>query len=575
MIDVNNFADILRLRCAKTPDEHAFTYLNNKGEEEQRWTYANLDNQAQHVAFLLRNSKGNVLLLYPPGLFFVAALFGCFYAGRVAVPTFPPSSKRTIPRLRHIVKDANISTILTVHHIAEKFSQDFTQIPQLESLQWIITDRMQQLSTQSRFEVAVDEKSLALLQYTSGSTRDPLGTMIKHKNLMVNSAIIAKAFQHTQKSVGVIWLPPYHDMGLIGGILQPVYVGFPCVLMPPMSMMIHPVRWLKAISHYRATTSGGPNFAYNLCCQMILDEACEGLDLSCWQVAFNGAEPINDKTLDRFTHKFKTFGFKKKSFLPCYGLAESTLCATYDGSKKRPNVINVEKKAFGSGKLVISNSNEGVNIVSCGFSTPTHKCCIVDPVNNKEKKSGEIGEIWLSGESVAAGYWNQSTLTGKTFQAKLFGHEECFLRTGDLGAMMNNSLFVLGRIKDTMIIRGRNHYPHDIEVSIMEHCKNIEASSTAVFSIAKDEYEQLVVAQEVRTSKYDAPDFLEQIILAIRRAVFEHEQLQVDAVILLKRRTIPKTFSGKTQRFLCQKMYLNDQFFPLKKWNRENIFKNL
>lgn len=569
LMNANNFADILRLRCRETPDVLAFVFLNDEGEEVQRWTYADLDKQAQCVASLLKDTQGHVLLLFPAGLSFVAALFGCFYAGRVAVPTFPPTSKRVVHRLQYIVDDAAVSTVLATNQVIKEFFKVSNLVPQLEALHWINTDNQ---PAEQRYEKAINENDLANLQYTSGSTRDPLGTMLSHKNLIVNSSVIAKAFQHSQESVGVIWLPPYHDMGLIGGILQPVYVGFPCVLMAPMTMMMRPIRWLQAISHYRATTSGGPNFAFDLCTRRISIEDCAGLDLSSWRVAFNGAEPINAETLDLFVRKFMAFGFRRQAFLPCYGLAEATLCGSCDESINRPRIIQIEEDSLGKDKVQIDK--QGLSIVGCGLPASEHQCYIVDPDSHEEKAPGEVGEIWLTGPSIAGGYWGRPILTQEMFHARMFGHQERFLKTGDLGAMVDGELFVLGRIKDVMIIRGRNYHPHDIEVSIMGCLENIEANSTAVFSIVMDGYERLVVAQETRLPQRDT-ESLDNIIMTIRRAVFAREQLQVEAVILLKRRAIPKTFSGKIQRAQCRKMYLNALLVPLRKWDREIVECNV
>lgn len=570
-MEANHFADILRLRSQKTPNALAFVFLNDEGNELQRWTYAELDRQARYVASLLKNAGERILLLHPPGPSFVAALFGCFYAGRVAVPTFPPTSKRVIPRLQHIAEDANINTVLTTTQIAEDFSNKYSSLSEFSTsaLNWITTDA--QSVSKPYPESIIDINDLAILQYTSGSTRDPLGTMITHKNLIVNSAIIAKAFRHNTESIGVIWLPPYHDMGLIGGILQPVYVGFPCVLMPPMTIMMRPIRWLEAISNYRATTSGGPNFAYDLCFRRISIEDCSGLDLSSWRVAFNGAEPINAHTLDLFARKFSAFGFQKHAFLPCYGLAEATLCATYDESPNRPNILPIDENSLASDKILIKD--KGISIVSCGTTDSEHQCHIVDPVTGEKKAPGQIGEIWLSGPSIATGYWNRPALTQETFQAKLSGHAGFFLRTGDLGALINDSLFVLGRIKDVMIIRGKKYHPHDIEASIIASLKNIETSSTAVFSIPAEEGERLVVVQETRVPAH-GQDSHDKIIQSIRRAVFSREQLQVGAVILVKRRAIPKTFSGKIQRALCRRMYLNGELSILRQWSVDNVESN-
>jgi acyl-CoA synthetase (AMP-forming)/AMP-acid ligase II len=323
--------------------------------------------------------------------------------------------------------------------------------------------------------------------------------------------------------------------------------------------------WLRAITRYRGTTSGGPNFMFDLCCRRISFEQCEGLDLRSWHVAFNGAERINAATLDRFTQKFATFGFRRQAFLPCYGLAEATLCASCDIKPNRPNIIRVEEKSLCHDRVSIHD--DGMNIVSCGLPRSNHICRIVDPTTFQEKKNGEVGEIWLAGPSVAQGYWNRPELTRETFQANLANEESNFLRTGDLGAIVENNLLVLGRMKDLVILRGRNYYASDIEFSIFEALENIEANSTSAFSIDVVGYEQLVVIQECRLSVHDV-DSLNQMLMAIRRAVFSREQLQVEIIVLVKCRMIPKTPSGKIQRVLCRNMYLNGQLMVIREWNK-------
>lgn len=390
-----------------------------------------------------------VLLLYPPGLEFIAAFFGGLYAGVTIVPVYPPRGKQRMTRLQAIAGDAQATFALTTSSVITKLAQNFKEEPELAALRCIATDDIANDLADDWVFPEITNESLALLQYTSGTTGKPKGVMVNHDNLLYNSALIYQSFEHTPNSRGVIWLPPYHDMGLIGGFLQPLYGGCSVTLMSPETFLQKPFRWLKAISDYKATTSGGPNFAYELCVQKITPQQRQQLDLSSWQVAFNGAEPVRAETIEKFSATFADCGFQKSAFYPCYGMAETTLIVS-GGLKTAPPVIRfVQDKALKQNLIVTAKSDEDNvrEIVGVGHSSLDQKIAIANPESLTRCPDGEIGEILVAGSSVAGGYWKKPEETQQIFNAQLRDTKEGpFLRTGDLGFLLDGELFVTERI---------------------------------------------------------------------------------------------------------------------------------
>jgi acyl-CoA synthetase (AMP-forming)/AMP-acid ligase II len=570
---MQSFVEILRRRSVDEPDREAFTFLSEE-EKEDRCTYGELDARARAIGTRLRESgTGHVLLLYAPGRYFVEAFFGCLYAGRIAVPAYPPDPinvERALTRLRHVLKDARPATIATTHEVRELMVMFEHKVPELASLEWIITDELGPPGTHWS-EPSESWDGVAMLQYTSGSTLSPRGVMLTHGNLLTNSAYIKEAFGHSTASRGVIWLPPYHDMGLIGGILQPVFCGFPCALMSPLDFLQKPIRWLRAVSRFRATTSGGPNFAYQLCAKKIGRADCEGLELSSWSVAFNGAEPIQAATLERFVEAFGPFGFRAESFLPCYGLAESTLAVTCAPRSDLPTVGTFDPHALGQGTLR-KPSGEATTVsrlVSCGSPPADNRVVIVDPETRLACADGKVGEIWVSGPSVAKGYWEKPAETQATFGASLADTGEGpFLRTGDLGAMLDGELYVAGRLKDIMIIHGRNHHPHDIEATVSTCHGELRPNCGVAFTVTGEDGERLVVVQEVRRLQDLNSN---EVIMKIRGAVAQHHRVQVQSVVLLPPRALPKTSSGKVQRQLCRTLFLKGELDVVATWSLNHL----
>jgi len=574
--------ELLRHRATHQASDRAFTYLLDGESEERSLTYGELDAQARRVAAWLQSAGAvgeRVLLLYPSGLEYIAALFGCFYAGAVAVPAYPPRMNRTLERLQAIVEDAEPRFALTTTPLLGRIEQHgrggATRVPQFEALRWLTTDQ-QGAEGSAWQEPAADGDTLAILQYTSGSTGTPKGVMLTHANLLHNSALIAHAFEHTRSGTGVFWLPGYHDMGLVGGILQPVYVGRPNVLMSPLAFLQRPLRWLQAISRYGATTSGGPNFAYELCLRKVADEALPSLDLSRWQVAFNGAEPVRAETLEAFAQRFGRCGFRREAFYPCYGLAEATLLAAGGYVSAAPIIRHVDRAAIQQGRVVDletakGQANRGKEtsplvrpVVGCGHSLPDQDLTIVNPAKRTRCSDDEVGEIWLRGPSVAQGYWRRPAETRETFEACLADSAEGpYLRTGDLGFLREGELFVTGRIKDVIIVHGQNHDPHDIERSVAESHPALRGMSGAAFLLEEEGHQCLIVLQEIRRSRRREAD---EAIMAIRRHVPSEHGIAPAEIVLVRPGAIAKTTSGKIQRHVCQRAFVKGRLPIVARW---------
>lgn len=553
--------DILRYRSLTQPRTQAFTFLEDGEAQESTLTYQQLEQRSRAIASQLQAlglSTERAILLYPPGQDYLTAFFGCLYAGVVAVPAYPPRNQRNTPRIQAIIADAQAAIILTTTTILPTVQSLLTKHTDQGNLRWLTTDNLAQGIEDCWQQPAIDAQTLAFLQYTSGSTGTPKGVMLSHGNLLHNAAVTYQIMEHSPESQFVSWLPIYHDMGLIGGILQPLYGGFGCVLMSPTSFLQRPYRWLQAISRYRGTTSGGPNFAYELCIQRITPEQRSTLDLSSWSVAFNGAEPIRQETLERFSATFAECGFRPEGFYPCYGMAEATLMVSGGIKKALPPCKTVAKSALERHQVLEAATSDDIQtFVSCGQSVPQQQIVIAHPETLSRCQPDEVGEIWVSGPSIGQGYWNRPQETEQTFHAFLKDTGSGpFLRTGDLGFLHNGELFITGRAKDLIIIRGRNLYPQDIELTAERSHSSLRSGSGAAFSVEVGNEERLVVVQEL---EFRAKPNLEEVIAAIRQAVTEEYEVQVYAVVLIKPGTIPKTSSGKIQRRATKADFLAGQ----------------
>ena len=568
--------DLLRQRAAYRPHDRAFTFLVDGENEELNITYAELDRKARALgAWLLSEGMAGkrVLLLYPSGLDFIAAFMGCLYGGAIAVPAYPPRKNRSVERIEAIAADAEASVALTTRDVVDRFDALRATAPSLEHLIWKVDSELD-VAWADRWERPdIDGSTLAFLQYTSGSTGTPKGVMLSHENLLHNSLRIMQAFEITRSQSGVFWLPSFHDMGLIGGILVPLYGGKFNVLMSPVAFLQKPLRWLQAISKYRATISGGPNFAYELCVRKTTPEQRATLDLSSWTLAFNGAEPVRAETIDAFCEAFAPCGFRREAFYPCYGLAESTLMVT-GGMKFEPPVVrSFDAASIETGAAVVRPANAPAvrRLVGSGRELDGQDVLIVDPQSCEALPPGRVGEIWVSGPSVAQGYWNRGDASAATFGAMLAQSDQSspdqavttwqpnpgpYLRTGDLGFFDNGELFVAGRLKDLIIIRGRNHYPQDIEHAVEEASTLVRAGSIAAFAVDVDGRERVAVVAEVERGKRE-PAEVAAAFEAIRKRLATEHELAVEAIVLVRPNSVPKTSSGKIQRHACKRQFLD------------------
>lgn len=561
--------DLLRRRAADQPSRQAFTFLEDGESEVATLTFGQLDLRSRSIAALLESVRARderVLLLYPPGLDYVCSFLGCLYERAVAVPVPPPRFTRTLDRLAIIASDSGARVVLTTRSLLTKARGFWDKAPVLRSLIWLATDDIDAQQANDWHVPSVNRNTIAFLQYTSGSTTTPRGVMVTHGNLLHNERLIQEAFSQSEHSVILSWLPLYHDMGLIGGVLQPLYLGARCILMSPLAFLQRPIRWLRAISKYRVTTSGGPDSAYDLCTHKAAREDCSTLDLSSWTVAFNGSEPIREDTIRKFTQAFEPFGFNGKSFFPCYGLAEATLLVSAGHTTSRPLIKAVQGDALKNNRIADADLGEGDTrpLVASGRIHHEQRVVIVDPESKIPCATDQVGEIWVSGSSIAQGYYNRPAETEQTFHAYLAGTDNGpFLRTGDLGFIKDRELFVTGRIKDLIIIRGQNYYPQDIELTVQRISSALRQAGGAAFSIEIDGRERLAVVQEVALHSQQNAD---EIIDLVRQAVADEHGLSAHTVVLVKKGSIPKTSSGKIRRHACRAEFLNGNLNVIAQW---------
>jgi amino acid adenylation domain-containing protein len=561
---VDNVSELLRIRADRAPADEAFTFLAGPDEPgpDTRVDYAGLDRAARAIAARLgRKTRGErALLLYPPGPEYVAAFFGCLYADVLAVPVYPPDMARwdrSVERIRAIALDAGATLALTTTALLDGVRAISSQFDELRSVTWCSTDDAEPADGDDWQPLVLGRDTPAFLQYTSGSTAAPKGVVLDHGNLLSNLAAISAKFGLTPDSRGVIWLPPYHDMGLIGGVLGPIHGGFPVTLMSPLAFLRDPIRWLRTISETGATRSGGPNFAYELCARKITDDDRQRLDLSHWELAFCGAEPVRPGTLESFADAFASCGFRRDAFYPCYGLAESTLLVTGGAPGAGARVARLDPGALGSGRAVAS-ADAGQEVVSCGTVAADHDVVVVAPGSGLPVPDGSIGEVLVSGPSVARGYWNSPDATARTFGVRLDDSVDRrdWLRTGDMGFLDGGELFVLGRWKDMLVVHGRNYHPEDIEPSVYRSHPALRPGCCAVFQAPDTATgaEIVVAVQEVRAGiRWSA----ESVADAIRQAVVSAHELTIDSVVLVQAGTIAKTSSGKIRRRACRDAFLS------------------
>ncbi len=557
---------VLRRHADERPRQPACVHLLNGQADHPSLTYAQIDRRARAIAARLQDmdcSGQCVLLVYPPGLDFITAFFGCLYAGCVAVPTYPPHRHRMLEGFRAVAVDAGARIALSNASGAAQFqammeAQKNGQAAAFSQLSWLATDEIPDALAERWQEPAIAPDTLAMLQYTSGSTSRPKGVVLSHANLMANIRAIHQAFRVQEDDSSVFWLPMYHDMGLVGGVLVPVFSGATTISISPATFLQSPFTWLAAISKYRATISGGPNFAYDLCIRKITDEQRASLDLSSWALAFVGAEPVEPGTLERFAAAFAPCGFKPGAFYPCYGLAEATLMVSGPGRNSGATV-----------EPVPNDGPQARRVVGCGLPIGGLRVVIVEPQDQVEVAPGREGEIWVAGASVGQGYWQRPGQTRRCFDAHLSDTGEGpFLRTGDLGFMREGQLYVTGRLDDLIIVRGLNRYPNDIEATARQSHPMLGRGIGAAFAVGDQGSQRVVLVQEAaRNGEKD----LTAVVDAIHRAVLDDQGLALDAIVLVRSGTIPRTSSGKVQRNACRMAFLADDLKAFAKRHERTV----
>ncbi|MFI0723207.1 fatty acyl-AMP ligase [Streptomyces sp. NPDC021224] len=553
--------------AAERPDQEAYVFLpgNSPDAAAQRLTYAQLDTEARRIASWLQRkgaAGGQVLLLYPSGLEFVKAFVGCLYAGSVAVPAPLPGENNQSARLTGILRDAEVRAVLT-GSADEPGISAWLRASGATGIEVLATDDPTRGAAGEWTRPRLAGESLAFLQYTSGSTSEPKGVMVSHANLLANELAIARVLGTGEGVRMGCWLPAYHDMGLIGHILHSLYAGGSTVLMAPVTFLMRPVRWLQMIGEYGVAVSGSPNFGYDLCLRRITDEQLATLDLSTWRHACNGAEPIRAETVRAFTERFAPAGFRPESFFPCYGMAETTLLVSGTPADRSPVHRTVDAAALEQGRLAEAGPEAGTRtLVSSGVVDPADfSVRIVDPDAHTEQPDGQVGEIWVKGASVSSGYWKRPDVNTRVFDAGIVsaaGTDTGWLRTGDFGVLEAGQLYVTGRLKEMILINGRNIYPHDVERAVQALHPAFRGGAGAAFSVDDGE-EHLVLVQEFRRAAAQDPAALCAEIRAHVRSEFQASC----SVVLVRPAAVHKTTSGKIQRTLMRALLLEGRLEPV------------
>jgi acyl-CoA synthetase (AMP-forming)/AMP-acid ligase II len=567
--------DVLSRHARTRPNTTALRFLANGDAETDMLTFGELVQRTQSLATRLYAGEEpgtSVLLLLDSGLAFVQSLFACMYAGLIPVTVDLPRPNRSTDRLEAIVRHSGCRACITSNAELARVEKLMAAVPSLAKLnRYLVEGDLQQPASQPALPRPAAEAT-AFIQYTSGSTSAPKGVVITHGNLLANQVQIKAGFRHDERTKFLGWLPMFHDMGLIGIVMHPLFLGVECTLMPPAAFIQRPLRWLTAMSKYRATTTGAPNFAFDHCVSRIADSDLQGLDLSSWRVAFCGAEKVRAATLREFARKFAPAGFDATSFLPCYGLAEATLFASglSHFGEAQPRVVRVTQRGLEQGRMQLVDASAEVagsmELVSNGPPAVGQQVEVVDPETGQRCSEGQIGEIWLGGPNVALAYAHDSEKTASLLNAKLDSQPGRFLVTGDLGAMWEGELFVVGRLKNLVIVRGRKVYAEDIEQLVGRSCELFLPNRCAAFAVdTKGEggagQESLVIVQEAsRRPRSEAE--VEEARAHARELLATQLDLVLHDIILVKPNSIPMTSSGKIRHGKLRSAYLAGETKP-------------
>lgn len=564
-----SLVEALRRQAREQPRKTAITFLADGETETERISYAELDQRVRELAARLQagGAQGErVLLLLRPGIDYAVAFWGCLYAGAIAVPLYPPGTSPHAARVARIVQSCGARWAVTHAGLGATLAGRIGEAaPHTGPLAWLSVDDSVAGAAERWVAPWLDRPDLAMLQYTSGSTGDPRGVMVSHGNLLHHARRFAEAWRMSSDDRMVSWLPLFHDMGLIGTLLQPLLLGAEVVLMPPAAFVQRPARWLEALSRYRGTLSMSPNFGFDLCA----DVSPQGLDLSAWRIAANAAEPVHVRTLRRFAGRFAAAGLRNTALAPCYGLAEATLIVSVnrgtEGAGATQLQVNAAELERGRFVPLASEQERGLPMASCGVPLDTGSLLIVDPASHRPCADGMVGEVWVRSPAVAQGYWQHREATAQTFGATLAGREGPWLRTGDLGAVWNGELYVAGRLKDLIIVHGQNHHPADLEHSALRAHKALATGRAAAFSVDVDGEERVVLVCELRRTerkRFDGPE----IAHCIAAALSDAHGLGLHALRLLPPGALPLTSSGKVQRRVCRQRFLDGSLEELFAW---------
>jgi acyl-CoA synthetase (AMP-forming)/AMP-acid ligase II len=554
---------ILHRRAARQPNDLAYAVLRNGEDPADQVTYGELDRAVRARAEVLRErglAGRNAIMLYPTGLEFIRAMLACQVAGVGGAPVKVPNRRNGLLRVRAVADDADSPAILTTTAVRGQLMANFETLPELSGLDWVETDTAPEAPYAAFDGPEPDPDGVALLQYTSGSTGSPKGVMVSHRNLCANAADIERPWPAGDDGRIVSWLPLFHDMGLLFGVVMPLWRGVPAYLMAPDDFVRRPLRWLEAISRFRGTHAAAPNLGYELCVRAA-PELSPGLplDLSSWRIAANGSEPVRWSTLQRFIAAFAPYGFNPHAACPGYGLAENTLKVTASRATEPPRALWVSQHELAHGRAEVADpaAADSVPIVSCGPTDGDSGVSIVEPDTSRPLADGSVGEIWVTGPCVALGYWRKPAESVAVFAARMAGDptQSPYLRTGDLGFIHDGHLYVTGRIKDVIIHFGRNHYPQDLEQTVEACVPGLEPSCAAAFSVEHEDSERVVVLVEVNGRVLRGTPAA-AVTAAVRDAVWARHALPIDDVVLIRRGTLPRTSSGKVRRGTCRQDYL-------------------